>query len=424
MVTTARPVNATTNFELNIAFYEALFQRSGNGYRPLGEVFMDTKNNSVSGVSNRNFSLLGDPSLTLAFPYDIIKVTSVKTENDSDTLKALSKVIVKGHVENFYNEKITEFNGILEAALFDKETDFTTIGRNKPAFTYKEWHNILFRGKARVVNGDFEFEFILPKNISYSTGEGKLGLYASNPQKMDAKGFSTSFTIGGGESEDNDDHTPPQVKVFIGDTTFINGGITAPDNWLVARLSDESGINISDYGIGNSLIAILDNDAETYVLNSYYIADVNDYTKGTIQYPLKNLAPGRHTLTLKAWDVYNNPAEATIEFTVTDGDILVIEDFGNYPNPFIDNTTLFFTHNRSGDDLEAHLFIYSTTGNLLHTREIPISQSEYRVDLMEMSNSGDVDKKLPAGLYVARLLVRSLTNGSKNEQVTKLIILN
>ena len=422
LVTTARPVNSTTNFDLNKAFYDALFQRTGNEYAHLGEVFRITKNNSVSGVSNRNFSLLADPSMTLALPEDVVAITSVKTATGSDTLKALSRVIIHGHIENAAGEKLTSFNGIAEAALFNKQTELATIGRNNPPFHFKEWSSILFRGKASVVDGDFSLEFILPKNISYSITEGKLSMYASSAAG-DANGLSTAFRIGGSEENPPADNTSPEITLFIGDSTFTEGGVTDPDTYLVARLSDESGINISNYGIGNSIIASLDNDAELFVLNDYYIAETDDFKSGTLRYPLRGLAPGKHTLTLTAWDVYNNSSKATINFTVT-GEDLVIETLGNYPNPFVEKTTIFFTHNRSGDDLEAQLFIYSAAGKLMESAEIGISQSDYKIDLLELENSADRVKKLPAGLYFARVVVRSLTNGSKNEQVTKLIVLN
>jgi len=108
---------------------------------------------------------------------------------------------------------------------------------------------------------------------------------------------------------------------------------------------------------------------------------------------------------------------------VTDGTNLTIESFGNYPNPFKTSTTLFFTHNRSGDDLQASLVLYDFTGRVIETREINIPQSGYQVELGSISWD-DGEKKQPTGLYFARLLVRSLTNGSKNEQVTKLIMSN
>jgi hypothetical protein len=422
IVTTTRPVNAFPNFSLNQAFYQALFMRDGNQFNTLGEVFLNTKNGSFSGVSNRNFMLLADPSMTLALPPNKVIPTSIKTVNGSDTLKALSTVVLKAEITNASDEKLTAYNGIGEVVIFDKQTDFRTIGRNDPAFEYTSWHNVLFRGKTTIKNGDLEMQFMLPKNISYTIGEAKLSIYASADDANDhAMGSTINLKIGGTEDDFDPDSQPPAIQAFIGDTTFINGGITKPDTDLIVKLSDNSGINISEYGLGNSLIAVLDNDIQTFVLNDYYVANTDDYTSGVANFPLRNLEPGRHTMTIKAWDIYNNPSKATINFIVTDGEQIQIEEFGNFPNPVTDKTTLYFKHNSSGDDLEAQVFIYSLTGHRLFDQKIELLNSPYQADLLVIDNT---EKKLPAGLYVVRMVVRSLTNGSKNEQVTKLIILN
>lgn len=190
-------------------------------------------------------------------------------------------------------------------------------------------------------------------------------------------------------------------------------------------MKDNSGINVSNYGIGNNLVAILDqDDASMFLLHDYYQSDVNNATQGWIHFPMSGLAPGKHTLTVKAWDLYNNPAQTTIEFQVTDGEELVIETFANYPNPFERETTLFFTHNRSGDDLEGQLLIYDAVGSIMKSIPFTINSSPYQVNLFDLNEINDFGKKLPGGIYFARLTVRSLTNGSKNERVTKLIAVN
>lgn len=418
LVSTARPVNSSTNYELNVAFYEALFVKDDNGYRSIGEVFRDTKNNSTSGVANRNFSLLGDPSMHLAMPQNHIEVTSIETESNAASLKALSRVIIKGEVRDVEDNLLSDYAGTLEATLFDKQTEFRTIG--KTPFTFKEWFNALFRGKATIEGGEFELRFIVPKNIAYELGQGKLSLYASDPSTFaDASGGDLSFIVGESEQPVPDDDTPPVVEVFMGDTTFRNGGITNPDTYLVARLNDASGINISSYGIGNDIVAVLDSD-RTFILNDYYVSDEDDFTRGHIYFPLNGLSAGRHVIKVKAWDTYNNPAEAEIEFIVTDGKGIEIESFGNFPNPARDQTTFFFTHNRSGDDVEAHIDVVNATGMVLKTFNLTFTGSSYRVEFPVF----DIDKNLPGGLYFARLVIRSVTNASKTERVTKLIILN
>lgn len=425
LVTTARPVNSPTNFLLNQQFYTALLAKESGRYHTLGEVFMATKNNSMSGVANRNFSLLGDPSMTLALPSDNIKINSVKTANGSDTLKALSTVVVTGEIQDENGTRITNFDGTLEATLFDKEVESVTVGKNDPPFEFKEWVNALYRGKASIHEGAFEFTFILPKNLAYTVGKGKLSLYASDKQKQrDASGSSSEFAIGGSEPSPVPDQTPPVMSLFMGDTTFINGGVVTPNTTLVVKLEDASGINISTYGIGNTLIAVLDDEEQVFVLSEYFESDTDNFTRGWVHFPITGLTPGKHTITVRAWDTHNNPAQGKIDFIVTDGQVLIIESLGNMPNPFENETTIFFTHNRSGDNLQAILSIYSITGQEMKTFAFDIPESPYQVDLVEINGLTDFGKKLPGGVYLARLALRSLTNGSKSERVTKLIVVN
>ncbi|MGC3943977.1 MAG: type IX secretion system sortase PorU [Chryseolinea sp.] len=423
ILTSARPVNSPTNFLLNQQFYTSLFTRDNGTYRSIGQVFRETKNNSVSGVANRNFSLIGDPSSTLALPMERVILTSIKTASGTDTLKALSNVTITGEVRDDLNSGLSDFNGILEVTVFDKVTDNVTIGKNDPPYKFTERENALFRGKATVKDGTFQFSFIVPKNIDYEYGPGKIGLYASSAYNSRDAGGSARLVVGGSDPAPPKDTTPPLVQAFMGDTTFINGGVVIPNTMLVVKLQDASGINISDNGTGNSLSAILDGTT-SFSLSAYYVAATDDFTKGWVQFPMEGLVPGRHSITVQAWDVFNNPAEATVDFIVTDGEALMIEDFSNYPNPFPNETSVYFTHNRSGDDLQAMLVLYMPTGQILKTYEFDIPQSAYQVDLLDIDAFAEFGKKLPGGVYLARLAVRSVTNGSKSERVTKLIVVN
>lgn len=422
LVTTARPVFSSSNFELNQAFYEAFFQREDNKPLTLAEIFRRTKNNSFSGVGNRNFSLLADPSMTLKIPEFKAVATSLKTALGSTQLKALSTVVLQGEIQNETGELLAEFNGYVEISLFDKRVDYVTIGRNNPPFSFSEWSNVLFRGLASVENGKFEITFTLPKNIAYLQSAGKLSMLAIDTLSgIDASGSFSTFEIGGTESAAVADQQPPQMQLYMNDISFRDGGTVRASSTLLVRLEDETGINISGYGIGNVMMATLDNDAAVYVLNDYYTADLNDATSGWVRYPLVNLEPGRHTLTVKAWDLHNNPTQATISFFVTEGDYLEIESLAGFPNPFLSETAIVFTHNRSGDDLEGELVVYKSTGEQFETYSFAIENSPYQVNLGEIVGLLGSEKKLSAGLYLVRLTVRSLSNGTKTERVVKLI---
>lgn len=422
LVTTARPVNSSTNFQLNKAFYDALFTKIGGQYRNLGTIFRDTKNNSQSGVSNRNFSLLGDPSMTVAFSQDSVVVNQMKTASNSDTLKALSLVTIQGEIRKG-GVKRTDFQGEAFATLFDRQVSFTTLGDENPPFNYSLFSNIIFQGKASVNNGDFQIQFVVPKDLEPDIGKGKLVLYADNGKENASGGLPVS--LGGEEVTYPPDQTPPDIQLFIGDTTFINGGIASPNTTLIARLQDEHGISITGLTGANDLLAILD-DSLNFVMNEYYTADKDDYRKGSASFALKGLQKGKHHVVVEVSDTYSNRSNARIDFVVTDGG-LVVSEFYNYPNPFsslTESTILGFTHNRPGDDLEADLVVYDLTGHLIDSRHYSITESLSHVTLAEWDGANVDGNKLTNGIYLGKLSVRSLLDGSKNEQITKLIIVN
>ena len=425
LVTTARPVNSSTNFELNKAFYIALFLKAGGAYRDLGSIFRDTKNNSLSGVSNRNFSLIGDPSMKLAFPQNEVFINRIKTAFNSDTLRALSTVVVKGEIQQS-GVKRANFNGVAEAILFDRPVSITTLAdtvdKNIP-FTFSQWSNIIFRGKASVVNGSFQIEFVVPKNLEPDIGLGKINFYADNGVE-NASGSAT-VKLGGAETFFPPDDTPPEIKLFIGDTTFVNGGGASPNTLLVTQLKDVHGVAVSGYKGTDNLTAILD-DSLTYLMNEYYTALKDDFTRGTALFPLTGLQKGKHQIVVRVSDTYSNRTSASVDFVVTNQGIFV-SDFYNYPNPFASltrSTILGFTHNRPGEDLDAELSIFDLTGQLVDTRHYSITSSFSHVTLAEWDGANAEGNKLMNGIYLGKLSVRSLLDGSKNEQITKLIIVN
>ncbi len=424
LVTTTRPVNSNTNFSLNKAFYASFFGASGE-VKDLGMLFRETKNNSVRGISNRNFSLLGDPSLRFGPPVETVVATSVKTMDDSDILKALSAVVIEGEVRSGIDIS-TDFDGEVEVALMDKRVQHTTLGDENTPYPYQAWDHTLFRGKASVNSGKFQIVFYLPVNLATTLGEGKLMMYAATTDKSrEAVGTLKDIVIGGSETSVGADNGAPSIELFMGDTTFVNGGYTNTNTYLVGKLFDESGLNISGYSPGN-LVATLDG-GETFVVNDFFVAEKDDYRSGMFMFPLQGLQEGRHTIVLSARDNHNNEGTASIEFVVAGEGKLVIEELMNYPNPFsaVSGTTTFrFSHNRVGEDLEAEVLIYDIMGQIADRRQFRVPESSYQVTLFEWDGKSTRTTKISDGVYFAKLVVRSLTDGAKNEKIAKLIVVN
>jgi len=429
LVSTARPVNSFTNEILNKAFYTALFAKEQNGYREIGQVFKTTKNNSTLGVANRNFSLLCDPSLNLFGEVQDVVVKSVTTSNNGANLQPLAEITVSGEVQK--NGTIaSSFSGNVNVVLLDQPQNLTTLddpdeNANPPSIPYQyfERSNKLFDGNAAVTNGAFQIKFTLTKNVSPIPSQGKFSFYSQSKQNENAFGYSTAFNVGGPAAPVTTDTTPPEINLFVGDTTFLSGGIAAPNTKLVAVLSDMSGINISSADPQRSITAVLDG-TKTFIINNYYQALPDLPTKGIVTFPFDDLAKGKHTLALSASDVYNNTAQKEVTFVVSDGNGIEVNQLANYPNPVKSETKFWFTHNRPGEDLEATLVIYNLAGQIVLNQNYTIAESQYLVTLPEWAIDNAEGRKPGPGIYIARLFVRSLLDGSNNEKNAKFILTN
>lgn len=425
LLTTARPVFSSTNFTLNNAFYNNVFDKEEGKYQSIGEIFRRTKNQSLEGTVNRNFSLLADPSMTLSYAKNVISlIADENAYQPGDTLKALNKVKLKGQVFNDGGQINSSFNGKLIAKVFDQPSEIQTYGNKNPMMKFLVRDNIIFNGEVSVKAGEFDIEFITPKNITYDFEKGKVSMYAlDKSQGLDAGGSEVEFIVGGASDNYELDNLPPQIELFINDTSFVSGGITGPDIVLVGKLMDESGISLSRSDSGQELIAVLDADDEISV-NNFYVSALDTYKKGWVTYPFKELSIGSHKISLTAWDVHNNSSEAEVAFLVVEDANLAIEKLMNFPNPFGDFTTFSFEHNRAGDDLEIIIDIYSAQGKLVKQFITTKENSSSRISDLVWDGKEQNGSKLRSGVYIFRLSIRSLIDGSKKQANQKLVIIN
>ena len=306
-------------------------------------------------------------------------------------------------------------DGITEAGQ-EIVLNFTTLGE------------VLFKGQATVENGLFEFDFIVPRDIGIPIGNGKVSFYAQTDSPLsDQAGSNFDIKIGGINENAPEDNVGPVINLFMNDENFVSGGITNESPNLLAKLQDENGINTAS-GIGHDIIAILDGDeTNPFVLNDYYQANVDDYTNGVVSYPFRDLEPGLHTLTLKAWDVYNNSSTAEFQFLVFDKDeALVINNVLNYPNPFVSYTEFWFNHN-STEPLDVSVQIFTVSGKLVRTLNGQTSGGSKAASTLSKDiiwdGRDDFGDKIGKGVYVYKLKVRSNRLNIEVEKIEKLVIL-
>lgn len=444
LITTTRQIYVNVGEDFNEVLDDYLFAFGSNDYPSIAEALRLTKiDNSIVGQSQKRLVFyMGDPAMKLTVPQPDIKLTKVNDVDISqpfDTLQALSYSKLSGEVVDSSGNIISNYNGTLTTTVYDKSIERQTLGNDGITdsnndlivMDFTTLGEVIFRGQASVVNGEFEIDFIVPRDIGIPVGNGKVSFYAHNTnQTEDQAGANFDITIGGIDEDAAEDNIGPVIELYMNDENFVSGGITNESPNFLVKLQDENGINTAS-GIGHDITAIIDDDeTDPIVLNNYYQANVDDYTNGTLTYPFRDLEPGLHTLTLKAWDVYNNSSTEEIQFTVYDKDEeLVINNVLNYPNPFVSYTEFWFNHN-SPDILDVSVQIFTVSGKLVRTLNGQTgvdgccnNGSSSLSRSIVWDGRDDFGDKIGKGVYVYKLKVRSNSLNKQVEKIQKLVIL-
>ncbi|WP_243832675.1 type IX secretion system sortase PorU [Myroides indicus] len=429
LVATTREIGIATGRQINKRFSKELFRSKTD--LTIAEALMNTKNATTTRDKNV-VSYIGDPALELAIPNLKVELTTVNDE-DVNTfdgeLQALGYVKIGGEIQDENNNLIHSFNGNLAVQVFDKFIDKKTLGNDGVTsngelllMDFTILGETVFRGNASVNQGKFAFDFILPKDVKIAVGEGRISFYANN-EAIDYTGNNDRLKIGGLNKDAPEDKTPPVIKLYMDNESFISGGMTDNNPVFLAFLEDESGINTSS-GIGHDLVAVLDdNEREPIVMNDYYETEPDNFRKGKITYPLKDLAPGMHTLLFKAWDVYNNLSSAELQFVVAEQEDLKLEHVLNYPNPFVSYTEFWFTHNRPYETLDVQVQIMTVAGRIVKTINQQVTTENNLCREIVWDGRDDFGDRIGKGVYIYKLTVRSNQTGHQAEKIEKLVVL-
>ena len=433
---TTRTVYATYNEVMNLAFTDYVLTPCIS----IGEAARRAKCDLVTSGSDTSpnklqYTLLGDPALRLACPEPEVVVDSIcpisggtrAEEADSvssaQQLSAGSVVRVYGHVEQ-QQSLAAGFNGVLTATVRDAEetitcqlNDDTADGAETP-FVYKDRTKTLYQGSDSIVGGKFCFTFAVPKDISYTDGNGLMSLYAiNNEQTITLHGENDAFVLNGSQVVQNDS-IGPSIYCYLNAKTFTNGDQVNATPYFMAELYDESGINASGNSIGHDLELIIDNDrAKTYNLNDYFTYDFGDYRSGSVGFSIPQLSDGQHRLLFRAWDVMNNSSVAELVFNVVSD----LESGGFNvvctKNPASETTSFVMTHDRVGSSLTVTMDVFDLSGRQLwkHTETGTPSDSTYTLSWDLRIDGGS---RLQTGVYLCRF---QLDGGSS--KTVKLIVL-
>lgn len=439
MITTIRSIGQGSAQIFNNSLAEKLFSYGSNNYVSIAEALRQAKFANNNNSSTRVVFYLGDPALMLAIPKPQIiltKVNDAPVTGPIDDFKALSFVKLAGQIQDENGNLLSLYNGELTVNVFDKEYTKNTF-RNDGADAVLNFNNAtaatmpftvmgetIFRGNASITNGQFEFGFVVPKDIKIPIGNGKISFYSRRNQiLLDKTGFNTTIKVGGINTNAPSDTTAPTIKLYMNDETFVNGGITNESPYFLAFINDINGINTSS-GIGHDMVAILDGDeSNPYIVNDYFETELDNYTNGKIRFPFRNLSLGLHTITFKVWDVYNNFATAEIQFLVINDDEMALTNVLNYPNPFVNYTEFWFTHNKPFEPLNVQVQIITITGKIVKSINQTITTEGFLSREISWDGKDDFGDKIGKGTYIYKLTVQSTITNKKTEKIEKLVIL-
>ncbi|MGJ8744990.1 type IX secretion system sortase PorU [Polaribacter sp.] len=426
MITTTREVFISTGQSFNKELISVLLAYN-NEDMTIAESLAEVKN-SFSSFQKFFIYSFGDPAMKLAIPKPNVRITKMNNKDITqplDTLKALSKVSFEGVVVNNADVVLTDFNGSLSTTVFDKSLIKTTLDNDGFGVNneFDTQDSKIFRGKSTVENGVFKFDFIVPKDIKIAYGYAKMSFYAENGA-IDKAGYNIDVKVGGINENAPDDTVGPEIKLFMNDESFIDGGNTNASPNLIAVLSDSSGINTSITAVDHDIVGVLDGDTSNpIILNDFYQTELNDFTNGKVNYTLRDLEVGPHTLTLKAWDTYNNSSEATLNFVVVSDGILNLENVLNYPNPFVNYTEFWFNHNKPNEPLEVQVQVFTVSGKLVKTINQNVQTMGNLARSITWNGLDDFGNKIGKGVYVYKLKVTSTVSNLVSEKYEKLVIL-
>ncbi|NHE55844.1 type IX secretion system sortase PorU [Cyclobacterium plantarum] len=420
VLTTGRPVFSSVNYSLNKAFVEAVF--SENGKLTLGEIFKKTKNNSLNGPLNRNFSLLGDPSIMADLPDLTAKTTSLISLTsgiETDTLAGLQKLKYFGEVRDpVSTAKISQFDGKFEIRVESYPRSRETLGDEGPSTSYLEYNQILFRGQGQVKNGQLEGELMLGKLDTNTVAPGKIKLYA-----LDKGGDKEAFggmeiLLGPDKSGIPPENEGPAIEIIFYDSLVNTSSISSRQSFIWVYLRDTSGIQVGHpEGISLQL-----NDATPVSLVGNYTALSGSFQEGYIKFLISDLQEGENSLIVTARDLLGNESNLRKNIEVRGSQRMQMEEVIGYPNPATDQVDFKITHNRPGENLILNLRVFSLSGSEIFSLQRRFPKAERSIMDIQWIFLQSKTKYPAKGTYLYEINLQSEEDGASERKGGKIII--
>ncbi len=435
MMGATRTVYISQNGDLNYCTTSEFFARDADGGpRTFGDVYIAGKNNYVKKYSSTDsnklrYAFLGDPAIRIPSARYNVAITNINGQAITNSLQPesypelapMSAVTVEGCITDAKGNVLSDFNGTVNLQLYDAERVITTYGNGDSGVvrSYNDHDSRLAVANATVTGGRWTATLRVPPEIRGTYNTALISSYAWSDRGDEANGaFEKLYVFGyAGASADT---TGPEIEAFyVNNPSMPADAVIGPNPVVFARLRDESGINISQSGIGHSLNISVDGKEFFNDLSSYFEQDANDPDFGTLVYPLTGIAAGKHTLTLTAWDNANNVSKASIDINIgaaTDPVIYEITASHNSETSSVDFRILL---DRPNTSMTCTLGIYDLMGRKIwdNSQQLDSDLDSVITTRWDLCDSGG--NRVPRGIYIYRATVESPegTYSSKSKKI-------
>jgi hypothetical protein len=345
-----------------------------------------------------------------------------------DSLKALDRARVAGRVVD-NNGQTLHRDGTVFISVYDSDRSrsynlLNDTGLVIHTTTYAMTGPSIFRGSASVTDGAFDFEFMTPLDIGYGGDNARILLYTVL-DSTDGIGLIDSLPVSN-SLVTVADSTGPEIEYTIeGRSNFVSGDVVGQEENLRVELTDPSGVNLAG-GIGHGIMLVVDDRVEEGVdLTNLFESNRDDFTVGSIVYPLNELDAGEHSLKIKAWDNANNLSSAELSLEIAAAGELALNDLLNYPNPMGEVTTFYFELTQPVDRLSLKIFTVSGR-NIWSYNSHALAADNYPNNNLRITWSGrDFDgDRVASGVYLYKATAVGQADGARVEKFGKIVVVN
>ena len=279
----------------------------------------------------------------------------------------MSNATITGRVLSPMREPLTDFNGTVTVEIYDALKSITTYGHGEGTEdVFDTQGDKLYVGAAAVVNGEFTIKVAMPSVVADNFRPATMMLYAAaSNSNAEAIGANREFYVYGLEEPDEADTIAPTISIMaLNHAAFKSGDVVNSAPLLIAEVSDNVGLNLSQTGIGQQMTAIIDGADSYNDLSAYYTPfDDPQIVGGAINYAFENLSEGAHTMRLRVFDTSGNAAEKTIDFFVDESQAPQIFDVYSDANPASVEANFYVKHDRPENIVEVKIEVFDLLGH-------------------------------------------------------------